>query len=947
MSSIDNGFPSVAPPTESGTFRMLHRRSSHTRLRQTKQNRKPTAHIPLAKPKPTAPNQPTSTTNAAKSANSPQPTPEEGVVDFTNHQDADEEVDPNADASTSAPEKRKVRPGSYEHLGLSAPICSSMRAAGYNFPTPIQRKVIPPILAGDDVVAMARTGSGKTAAFLAPILHRLTDESARPRMSVSSRRNGPRALIIAPTRELVLQELKFSRLYSRQLPRAPRTAVVVGGTPLDAQFEALAVCPELLFATPGRLLQILAEMGARRALTLSTVETLVLDEADRLFEGTLAVETARLLDALRDRATENLASRQTILVSATMPLALAEFSRSGLRPCLSVVRLDVERVVSPTLAVSFVASRGDIEKDAALIVIIRRAVNEGKSAVVFAATHRRVDYLTNLLRDTVISSVGCVHGDMDQPARQDAVLSFRKHRTTVLVVTDVAARGIDLPDLNIVVNYDVSPTPKLFVHRVGRAGRAGKFGLAFNLVTADEIAYMLDVFLFVGRSVRLAGAGTDGKSNAFESNPFAMDTTFLLGSLPKSIVDEEVELVRKAVEDADLDKSLRSARNAHKLYVRTRGIASGESVRRAKELLRGEDGSRRTFHVHPWFADMESEAERAATEHVSRLSSWRPKESAVPLPSKLIARVYSKSVATGSNEEDGHSDKDDGDDDEPMPEADTHWNGIPASDVGTSNGVTQGKKISSRQAAIEEERRNFFLPTRQGAQSQRVQKALRVKSGGAMGDDLSAYRELNDAAMDMRADSNADLLRAKHTGGSSAKFWDRVSKKFVKGGPSAATSKRNLHVASREAKARATGGGSYATDDGELYKKWLSKNRKAVEELSEQVNQEGGADAAALFRSQAGLSSNDFRKGAFGRRARIAAAAKTKQRGVGQDNKITGQKPELKTADQIRKTRKLKAKAEVRRAKHARPKGNGKGKANQQAGPQRGSSKTRVIVRKK
>lgn len=848
----------------------------------------------------------------------------------------------------SRSDRRKVRAGSYEALGLSASLCKALQAAGYNFPTPIQRKVIPSVLSGDDVVAMARTGSGKTAAFLAPLLHRLS-ENPKP-LTASARRNGPRALVVAPTRELVLQELKFCKMYSKFLNHQIRSAVVVGGTPLEAQFEALAVCPEIVFATPGRLLQILAEMSVKGGLTLTTTETLVFDEADRLFEGTLAVETSSLIDRLRDRQTESFNERQTILVSATMPHALAEFSRTGLRKSLSVVRLDVDKSLPPTLATGFLSSRGDVEKDAALQVVIRRIAQEEKSVVVFAATHRRVEYLTDLLRKNGFQGVGCVHGVMDQVARQETVSAFRKGKLNTLVVTDVAARGIDLPDLDVVINYDMPATPKLFIHRVGRVGRAGRFGIAVNLVTADELPHMLDTFLFVGQKVTFAEGGIgEGKkiSGSFSSNAFCMETSFVFGVLPKSVLDEEVELIRNVVASVELAKAYSSARNAHKLYLKTRGTPSGESVRRAKKLLNLENGGRRSLHVHPWFADLETDFERAATEQVSQLSTWRPKECAVSAPTALLGR---KEVAKTRKAMEIEAVKD-----AITPTEDIQIDAGEGNSDGQLGRVVKKRKadkVSARQAAMEEERRQFFLPRKQDAGHRLSQKALKVRSGGSMGDDFSAFHELNDAAMDVNADSNVDLLRAKHTGGSTAKYWDRVTKKFVKGGVTDGTSKRNLHVASREAKAKAKGGEGYGTEDGAMFKRWLSKNRKAVEELAEQVdaNNENNEPSESFSRFQHGLGSNDFRKGAYGRRARIAAAAKLKARGGtggfttgGSNGKV---QPELKTVQEIKKERRMKAKAEARRLAIQKGKKMAKRQHNYKP-PQRGSSKIRAIIRRK
>lgn len=847
----------------------------------------------------------------------------------------------NAPPSTLLPAPQKPRPGSYAALGLSSEITASLQKAGYNFPTPIQRKLIPPLLDGCDAVAMARTGSGKTAAFLAPILHLLNQSS--PTHAATARTNGPRALIVTPTRELALQTLRFARIYSAVHP--VRVAAVVGGTPLHAQFASLAVCPQLIIATPGRLLQLLAEMSARGALTLSTTEFVVFDEADRLFEGTLAVETAALLARLRNPTSETF-PLQTVLVSATMPHALAEFSRTNLRPGLAVVRLDAERCLSPTMAAAFLLTRAGLEKDAVLQATVRRVVLlESKSVVIFAATHRRVEFLAELLKSTLSVSLVCVHGNMDQMARQDAVRLFRKKQVDVLIVTDVAARGIDLPELDVVINYDMAPTPKLFVHRVGRVGRAGRFGITFSLIAPDELPYMLDIFLFLGRPTTFAQpVSPEDVSNPFKSHAYAMDSSFVLGSLPKNVVDEEVELTRNAIKKVDLAKAHSSAKNAHSLYTKTRGVASGESVRRGKQLFQQGDGSRRLSHVHPWFSEMQSTLERTAAEQAALLSAWRPKECMVEAPVALTKRKHrltdEKDVV--SEEPDAVGENTAGTGSERVP---SFMESLAAMNAVVSQEKPTGK-LSARQLAMEQEKQSFFLPARQEDDLKRSEKAFKVRSGGAMGGELQAYHELRDAAMDLNADGNADLLRAKHVGGNTGKYWDRVSKKFVKGGITSKTSKANLHVASREAKARSKAGESYGTEDGVLFKKWMSQNRQAVEQLAERVDS-GDGESASQFGFNGGLASNDFRKGAFGRRARIAAAAKHKESFKAVDARSGKYKSELKSVEEIKKSRKLKAKAEARRvAQQEKRKGRAKSKKQNRSMPQRGASKTRVIVRR-
>lgn len=840
----------------------------------------------------------------------------------------------------------KVKPGSFRALGLSEPVCDALSKAGYGFPTSVQRRTIPAVLGGRDVAVMARTGAGKTASFLAPLLDRLSIP-----ISLSERANGPRALVMAPTRELALQTYKFFRLYTSGVPSPPRAAVLVGGTPIDAQFDALVVCPELLICTPGRCLQLLAEMGrGRAALTLTTAETVVFDEADRLFEGTLLQETNALLQQLGTNP-----NRQTILVSATMPSALVEFSRTGLRVNAEVVRMDAHDALPPTLAVAFVSVRGRDEKDAALLITLRRALESDITTLVFAATHCSVEYIVALIRETLKCSVDSVHGNMDQGARVEAVTRFRKHNSKVLVVTDVAARGIDLPQLDLVLNYDFPATPKLFVHRVGRAARAGRDGRAISIISSDETPYMLDTHLFLSRGVQVADE--ENGSEAWCNMKKALGSSFLFGELPKAPLDEEVELLRKVIENIDISKLRHSAKNAQGLYLRTRTVSSGESVARTKAMFRDEQGGRKRLNVHPWFKDMESEVENKASLMAAELASWRPTNGAVQVPQTLRERKRRRDMRKAlENARDKAPDVAE-DDELAMPSAKgtVDLSSKEAKEkLASCQREPKRAKKRARLLAAEEQKNSFFIPLQRTASSNKAEDG--VDEG------FAAFRAIQSAAMDLNADSNLDLLRSNHS--NKHGYWDRERKRFVKGGAvSERTSKtKNMHVASREARAKAKANGAaldYSLGDGVMYKKWLAKNKKAVEQRREAIDN-GEESRVVTVRAngvQNGIGANDFRKGAYGRRLRIAAAGRAKLAAQGSGSKgatATGVN-ELKTAEEIKKERKMKRKAELRkmtkeerkRRGKARAKASGGGGPRNAAGGGLGpkSSKVRIIKR--
>jgi len=464
--------------------------------------------------------------------------------------------------------KAKVKPGSFQGLGLSQPTYKAIMKMGYNMPTPIQRKTIPTCLDGQDVVAMARTGSGKTAAFLIPIVERLQSHS----VSV-----GFRAVTLAPTRELAMQTAKFFR----QLARFSdiRCCLLVGGQAMEAQFDHLANNPDVVIATPGRLMHHILEAE----LSLSRVEMLVFDEADRLFELGFAEQLHKILEATP-------MSRQSLLFSATLPAQLVSFSRVGLKDPV-FVRLDVETTLSDSLDLWYLYVRKD-EKIAAALSVLRFLAKPGKSTIMFVATKHHVEFFGDLLTKVGLS-VAVVYGSMDQDAREENIARFRKKKASILVTTDVAARGIDVPLLDYVLNFDFPPSGKLFVHRAGRTARAGRSGLAISLVAMDDLPYTVELMLFLGRKLAVA----DGSVPADGKTP-------LLGSLPP--LEHEIEQLTMLMEDegSELQAFHKSMVASYGLYNKTRPAASKQSVSRAKQLLEDCGGpARLQMLVHPAFQD--------------------------------------------------------------------------------------------------------------------------------------------------------------------------------------------------------------------------------------------------------------------------------------------------------------------------------------------------------
>jgi ATP-dependent RNA helicase DDX54/DBP10 len=494
---------------------------------------------------------------------------------------------------------------------------------GFTVPTPIQRKTIPLVLDKQDVVGMARTGSGKTAAFVIPMIEKLKAHSVKV---------GARALIMSPSRELALQTLQVVKQFGRGTDL--KCVLLVGGDSLEEQFGFMAANPDIVIATPGRFLHLKVEMS----LDLSSMKYVVFDEADRLFEMGFAAQLTEILHALPS-------SRQTLLFSATLPKSLVEFARAGLQDP-HLVRLDAESKISPDLQSAFFSVKS-AEKEGALLHILHdlikmptgppeaakkatESANSKKrkrdptergpkkkptehSTIIFAATKHHVDYLASLLRISGFA-VSHAYGSLDQTARKMQVEDFRTGMTNILVVTDVAARGIDIPVLANVINYDFPPQPKIFVHRVGRTARAGQRGWSYSLVRETDVPYLLDLQLFLGRRLLLGRESGDNPN-------YAEDV--VVGSLVRDKLESNTEWVTKVLGDEDDLSALRNVSvKGEKLYMRTRNSASSESAKRAKEVA----ASPAWVQLHPLFNTQDNTMEQARIDMLARIAGFRPAE---------------------------------------------------------------------------------------------------------------------------------------------------------------------------------------------------------------------------------------------------------------------------------------------------------------------------------
>lgn len=386
-----------------------------------------------------------------------------------------------------------------------------------------------------------------------------------------------------------------------------RTSLLVGGDSMQLQFEELAQHPDCIIATPGRLMHHLEEIDD---MSLRTVEYVVFDEADSLFSMGFAEQLHRILAQLGE-------NRQTLLFSATLPSALAEFAKAGLRDP-QLVRLDLETKISPDLKLAFFTLRQE-EKYAALLYLIREKIRSDEQTLIFVCTKYHADFLYTLFREDGIVASVC-YGDMDQDARTMHVSRFRARKTMLLIVTDVAARGIDIPLLDNVVNFDFPPKPKLFVHRVGRAARAGRTGTSFSFVTPEDMPHVLDLHLFLSKPIRPAPSeeevlkDMDGVMSKIDEAVANGETVY--GRFPQRVIDLLSDRVREIIESStELSALLKPSSNAFGLYTKTKPKPARESVKRSKDLPR--EG------LHPMFRNDLGGDELTALAFSERLKAFR------------------------------------------------------------------------------------------------------------------------------------------------------------------------------------------------------------------------------------------------------------------------------------------------------------------------------------
>lgn len=366
----------------------------------------------------------------------------------------------------------------FDALGLDPQILSALKDQGYTTPTPIQAQSIPILLEGSDLLGTAQTGTGKTAAFIIPIIQHLLTQPKDHRRKI-------KALVVTPTRELALQVGENAKRYSRNT--GLRTTVIFGGVGQKAQVDQLRRGVDILIATPGRLL----DLEDQRYADLRHISHFVLDEADQMLDMGFIHDIRKLLKILPNK-------RQSLFFSATMPKSITDLSAQILRPNYKSVRIAVEKPTADRVSqcIYYVSKK---EKPALLLHLL----NELSGAVlVFGRTKHGCDKVVRILQKGGVSAAA-IHGNKSQNARQKALQSFKSGDIRVLIATDIAARGIDISGLEHVVNYELPNISETYVHRIGRTGRADASGSSVSFCSADERGYLKDIEQLIAQEIEI------------------------------------------------------------------------------------------------------------------------------------------------------------------------------------------------------------------------------------------------------------------------------------------------------------------------------------------------------------------------------------------------------------------------------------------------------------
>ena len=451
-------------------------------------------------------------------------------------------------------------------------------------------------MSGFNIIAHSRTGSGKTAAFLLPMLSKLKQHSQIV---------GARCLILSPVRDLAFQTGMFCKKLGKFTDL--RFALIAGGKGFDDQFEKLAQNPDIIIATPGRVLHHIEE----GSLQLKRIEIIIIDEADKMMELSLGEQLRKIIQYCPQQ-------KQIILLSATIQEQLATFLRSGIIKEYKILSINEENKIPEKLKIHLIYTRKE-DKLYTLVSLLKTPSIidiEKQLTIIFVMTKYHCDYLQEILKYWNISSL-IIYGSLEQDIRNSTLEDFKKGRKKILIVTDVAARGIDIPLLDNVINYDFPDNHKLFIHRVGRTARAGRSGRVFNLISSEELPYFFDIKYYLGKKFVLSSDNEELKKEDTLDN----FNTISFGSIPQEVIlnvkNEKVDYLFNS--KLDIEELYKSMIRAEKKGITFKRKPSHYGVVEAKKMLNEFD-----IKMHPFYSKKYYDEEKV--QFLNELKNYKPKE---------------------------------------------------------------------------------------------------------------------------------------------------------------------------------------------------------------------------------------------------------------------------------------------------------------------------------
>jgi len=509
--------------------------------------------------------------------------------------DLEEESEEEKEKEDKTNKKSKKAKG-FKAFHLNEEIYQAIKLIGYKNPTPIQKKIIPEIMSGFNIIAHSRTGSGKTAAFLLPMLAKLKQHSQIV---------GARCLILSPTRDLAFQTGMFCKKLGKFTDL--RFALIAGGKGFDDQFERLAQNPDIIIATPGRVLHHVEE----GSIQLKKIEIIIIDEADKMMELSLGEQLRKIIQFCPPQ-------KQIILLSATIQEQLATFLKSGIIKEYKILSINEENKIPEKLKIHLIYTRKE-DKLYALVSLLKTPSIidiEKQLTIIFVMTKYHCDYLQEILKYWNINSL-VIYGSLEQDIRNSTLEDFKKGRKRILIVTDVAARGIDIPLLDNVINFGFPDNHKLFIHRVGRTARAGRSGRVFNLICSEELPYFFDIKYHLGKKFVLSSDNEELKKEDTLDN----FNTISFGSIPQEVIlnmkNEKLDYLFNT--GLDIEELYKSMVRAEKKGLTFKQKPSHYGVAEAKKLL-----NEFNIKMHPFYSKKYYDEEKV--QFLNQLKNYKPKE---------------------------------------------------------------------------------------------------------------------------------------------------------------------------------------------------------------------------------------------------------------------------------------------------------------------------------